>query len=191
MKTFKIIIALAIGMSLLSSCKKAETNNKIVSTSKIAISADAKLATTSFKIDGMTCAIGCAKTIEKELAQTKGVKSATVDFDKKTAKVEYDSNAQSPEELVQIVEKTGDGATYKVSNITNSQDKAMLYQQEIPKKTKGKKKVKVATATNVAAVKEVVEPVKKEVVEVEVPAKKPSCCAAKKHCSADEKKDTM
>ena len=191
MKNSTFVIASLLALSLLTNCKKAETDNKIVSTSKIAISESAKLASTSFKIDGMTCAVGCAKTIEKELAQTVGVKSATVDFDKKTAKVEYDMNAQSPEQLVQIVEKTGDGATYKVSNITNSQDKAMLYQQEIPKKTKGKKKVKVATATNVAAVKEVVEPVKKEVVEVEVPAKKPSCCAAKKHCSADEKKDTM
>ena len=37
----------------------------------------------------MTCAIGCAKSIEKKIAKMEGVKSATVDFDRKLAMVEY------------------------------------------------------------------------------------------------------
>jgi len=39
--------------------------------------------TASFTISGMTCAIGCAKTIQDELSETDGVQKATVDFDKK------------------------------------------------------------------------------------------------------------
>ena len=128
MKIYKSLLAILISSTLFVNCKKAENNVVEVSNENKTIAADAKLATTSFKIDGMTCAVGCAKTIEKELSETAGVKSATVDFDKKIAKVEYDSNAQSPEKIVEIVEKTGDGLTYKVSNVTNSKDKAMLFQ---------------------------------------------------------------
>ncbi len=120
MKTLITLLILVVTITLLSSCKKAETKIVTQANETKTISADAKLATTSFNIEGMTCAIGCAKTIEKELSRTSGVKSATVDFDKKTAKVEYDSNAQTPESLVELVEKTGDGKTYKVSNVNNS-----------------------------------------------------------------------
>jgi periplasmic mercuric ion binding protein len=128
MKILKTLLAFAIASTLNISCKKTETEIVTKSNETKTIASDAKLATTSFKIDGMTCAVGCAKTIEKGLSETAGVKSATVDFDKKTAKVEYDSNTQSPEKIIEIVEKTGDGLTYKVSNVTNSKDKAMLFQ---------------------------------------------------------------
>ena len=62
----------------------------------------------------MTCAMGCAKTIEKELAEMNGVQKATVDFDKKEAIVEFDAAVLTPEKLYATVEATGDGATYKV-----------------------------------------------------------------------------
>ncbi len=120
MKISKLLFAIAITATLLISCKQTET--KIVAQTVVAktIAADAKMATTSFNIEGMTCEFGCAKTIEKELSETSGVKSVKVDFDKKTAKVEYDSKTQTPEKLVELVEKTGDGKTYKVSNVNNS-----------------------------------------------------------------------
>ncbi len=124
MNSIKIIVSVfAIGL-LITSCKQTDSNVsekkstlETSSTSKKPISADAKLVTTSFTIEGMTCAIGCAKTIEKELNETNGVKKATVDFDKKLATIEYDSSNQKPENLIKIVEKTGDGETYKVSNL--------------------------------------------------------------------------
>jgi periplasmic mercuric ion binding protein len=154
------------------SAPKTETSNQLTD-AKTPIDANAKLATASFNIDGMTCAIGCAKTIEKELNETQGVKTATVDFDKKTATVEYDTKLQTPEKLVQIVEKTGDGETYKVSNLKNSADKAMLFDQE-KEKPESAKKEKVATDKTFK---------KSE--------KKQSCSASGKHCSKDEKKETM
>ena len=43
-----------------------------------------------FNIEGMTCAMGCAKTIENKLAHTNGVKSVTVDFEKTLATIEFD-----------------------------------------------------------------------------------------------------
>jgi copper chaperone CopZ len=46
-----------------------------------------------------------------------GVQKATVDFDKKTANVAFDGSKQTLEKLLKAVETTGDGKTYKVSNM--------------------------------------------------------------------------
>ena len=79
--------------------------------------AAANLQTASFKVEGMTCAIGCAKTIQEELTTLDGVQKATVNFDKKLAIVTFDKTVQNPESLTKVVQATGDGKTYKVSNM--------------------------------------------------------------------------
>ena len=79
--------------------------------------AAANVQTASFTVEGMTCAVGCAKTIEEELSGLDGVQKATVDFDKKLATVTFDKTVQTPEKLTEVVQATGDGKTYKVSNM--------------------------------------------------------------------------
>ena len=79
--------------------------------------AAANLQTASFTVEGMTCAVGCAKTIQEELSDLDGVQKATVDFDKKLATVSFDKTIQTPESLTKVVEATADGKTYKVSNM--------------------------------------------------------------------------
>ena len=69
---------------------------------------NAHYAKAEFGIDGMTCAMGCAKTIEKKIAKMDGVKSAKVDFDKQLAMVEYDDAKVTPQSLEEAVKKTGD-----------------------------------------------------------------------------------
>ena len=76
----------------------------------------ADLQSASFTIKGMTCAIGCAKTIEEELNGLDGVKIATVDFEKELATVSFDKTILTPEKLTKVVEATADGKSYKVSN---------------------------------------------------------------------------
>ncbi|WP_428230231.1 heavy-metal-associated domain-containing protein [Flavobacterium sp.] len=122
MKFTKIVAAFAIASLVLVSCKKEEDKNlaniKPVNTAvkeHKAIAAE-NIQTASFEIEGMTCAMGCAKTIEKELSDLDGVEKATVDFDKKTATVVFDKTVQNPENLTKVVQATGDGKTYKVSN---------------------------------------------------------------------------
>ena len=61
----------------------------------------------------MTCAVGCAKTIEKKLAKMEGVKSAKVDYDKKLAMVEYDDAKVTTTTLEETVKKVGDTYTVK------------------------------------------------------------------------------
>ena len=70
-----------------------------------------------FKIDGMTCAIGCAKRIEGKLASMEGVKSAKVDFDKKTAMVEYNEEKVDFDKLTNTVKSVP--GEYKVSDMKN------------------------------------------------------------------------
>lgn len=76
---------------------------------------NATYAKAEFTIDGMTCAVGCAATIEKKIAKMEGVKSATVDFDKKLAMVEYNEAKVTPTSLEETVISVAD--TYKVSNM--------------------------------------------------------------------------
>lgn len=77
----------------------------------------ANLQTASFTIKGMTCAIGCAKTIQEELNGLDGVQNATVDFEKELATVSFDKTILSIQKLTKVVEATADGKTYKVSNV--------------------------------------------------------------------------
>lgn len=79
--------------------------------------AAANLQTASFTIKGMTCAVGCAKTIQEELNGLDGVQIASVDFEKQIATVAFDKTALTPAELTKVVEATADGKTYKVSNM--------------------------------------------------------------------------
>ncbi|MDL2141461.1 heavy metal-associated domain-containing protein [Flavobacterium tructae] len=123
MKFTRIIASIAIAGLVLVSCKKEEDKNlanikNIESAPKEhkTIAAE-NVQTSSFKIEGMTCAMGCAKTIEKELSNLDGVEKATVDFEKKTATVVFDKTVQNQENLTKTVQATGDGKTYKVLDI--------------------------------------------------------------------------
>lgn len=119
MNSKKTIIAIAIASIVMISCKKeTETAKPEAATAEApAVKkpiAAANVQTASFTIEGMTCAVGCAKTIEKKLAESEGVEKATVDFDKKLATVTFDKSVQNPTSLTQVIEGVADGKTYKV-----------------------------------------------------------------------------
>lgn len=119
MNSKKTIIAIAIASIVIISCKKETETAKpeAATTEAPAVKkpiAVANVQTASFAIEGMTCAVGCAKTIEKKLAESEGVEKATVDFDKKLATVTFDKSVQNPTSLTQVIEGVADGKTYKV-----------------------------------------------------------------------------
>ena len=66
-------------------------------------------------IEGMTCAIGCAATIEKNLQKTTGVTSANVDFETKTAWVVYDAKHLNMEAISTVVKATSE--SYSVTKM--------------------------------------------------------------------------
>jgi periplasmic mercuric ion binding protein len=145
----KKLSLIALSAVLFASCKDTSKDGNIEEgTKKDSIDASANketaanLETTSFKIDGMTCPQGCAATIEKKLANLDGVDNAKVDFEKKTATVSFDATKQTPEKLVETVEKIADGA-YKVSDVKSSGDKAYYsVEQEKEKKKEANKEKK-------------------------------------------------
>lgn len=69
---------------------------------------NATYAKVEFGIDGMTCAMGCAATIEKKMAKMDGVKSAKVDFHNQLAMVEYDEAKVTTQSLEATVKKAGE-----------------------------------------------------------------------------------
>ena len=152
MNLVKNISLFAVAALLFVSCKntaneapaEGENETPAIENTTTGEETAANLETTTFKIDGMTCAIGCAKVIENKLAGLEGVQEAKVDFDNKTATVSFDTEKQTPEKLVETVEHIADGA-YKVSDVKNSGDKAQLYKaDQEPEKKKDAKAAKKA-----------------------------------------------
>lgn len=121
MNTLKNIMGLFLVALISFSCKnetKPEVKTlevKSASRTEKTVDPNANYAKAEFTIDGMTCAMGCAKTIERKIADMEGVKSAAVDFDRKLAMVEYDVDKVTPNSLTETVAKAGD--MYKVSDM--------------------------------------------------------------------------
>ena len=180
MKFAKKLSLIALAAVLFASCKDTSKDGnletpkeEIVTDSTQKKETAANLETATFKIDGMTCPMGCAATIQDKLAHMEGVDDAKVDFDSKTATVSFDPAKQTAESFVQTVEKIA-GGVYKVSDVKSSGDKAFYSVEQEKEKAKTAKK-----ETTVKSKK----------------ATKSSCCSAdakteKKAgcCSADAKK---
>lgn len=119
MKTIKNILLVALITTVSFSCKnevKPEVKTIEVETEAVnELDPNATYAKAEFTIDGMTCAIGCAATIQKKIAKMEGVKSATVDFDRKLAMVEYNEAKVTPTSLEETVTKVAD--IYKISDM--------------------------------------------------------------------------
>ncbi|RKS15430.1 heavy-metal-associated domain-containing protein [Flavobacterium sp. 120] len=119
----KSIVTLVLTSVLFVGCKEKSTeivSKEITETASPKVKkeiATANLQTASFSVEGMTCAIGCAKTIQEDLTGLDGVQKATVDFETKLATVTFDKTVQTPEKLTKVVEAAADGKTYKVSNM--------------------------------------------------------------------------
>lgn len=120
MKTLKNLLTITLLCVLFASCKNEvtpEVKTVEVETKDVKKNLDpnATYAKVEFSIDGMTCAMGCAKTIEKKMAKMEGVKMAKVDFDKRLAMVEYDEAKVTPSSLEEAVAAVGE--VYKVKDM--------------------------------------------------------------------------
>ena len=120
MKFLKNILSVTFILILLSSCKtdkKVEIKTIDVSSEKISQKLDpnAVYSKAEFSIKGMTCEMGCAKTIEKKLAKMYGMKSATVDFKNELALVEFDVAKINPLSITKTVNNISN--IYSVENM--------------------------------------------------------------------------
>ena len=101
MKIKKIIYTIAIACFILMGCK---TDKKEVKTENVALA-----------ISGMTCEIGCAKTIQSKLSKKEGVLNAKVIFNDSIANIEFDANTTSKKDLIAFVDGIAGGELYKAS----------------------------------------------------------------------------
>jgi len=114
----KLLFVVTIFVLLIACKDQKDPEIKTITVNKAEIKAEndltAQYAKAEFTIEGMSCAMGCAAVIEKNLAAMEGVKTATVNFEEKLATVEYDGNSLGVVDLALTVTSTGDGETYKV-----------------------------------------------------------------------------
>ncbi len=75
------------------------------------------METVSLNISGMTCEIGCAKTIQSKLSKKEGVASAKVVFTDSIATINFDANKTSTEDLTAFINGIAGGDLYKASKI--------------------------------------------------------------------------
>lgn len=120
MKFLKNILSVTFILIIFSSCKtdkKVEIKTIDVSSEKISQKLDpnAVYSKAEFSIKGMTCEMGCAKTIEKKLAKMYGMKSATVDFKNELAIVEFDVAKINPLSITKTVNDISN--IYSVENM--------------------------------------------------------------------------
>ena len=93
-----------------SACSEAGQDNS--ETAEVTINEDDVLVA-EYSIDGMVCAMGCAKTIQDEVADMSGVAACSVDFETGKAYIEFDKTQLNENEIIATIEGMADGM-YKV-----------------------------------------------------------------------------
>ena len=108
MKTIKLFTLL---LTLSLSFYSCDTNqNKNTSNN----STEPNLKKIEVAISGMTCEIGCAKTIESKVSKMKGVRFSKVSFNDSLGQFTYDTNLTSPKTIIAKIDGIADGKAYKV-----------------------------------------------------------------------------
>ncbi|WP_457619009.1 heavy-metal-associated domain-containing protein [Lutibacter sp.] len=93
--------------------KKIEVKNTEVAASYKSIEID---------IEGMTCEIGCARTIQSKLSKVDGVTYSKVNFETKKGIFTYDSNKLNKKDIVNKITGIGGGDLYSVTKTTEIED---------------------------------------------------------------------
>lgn len=115
MKLRYLFIVLLLTAFTFSSCKQ-EAKKVEAQEAPVEI-AEAKMETVSLNISGMTCEIGCAKTIQSKLSKKEGVAKAKVIFQDSIAKVQFDANKTSSEDLITFINGIAGGDLYSATEV--------------------------------------------------------------------------
>lgn len=66
------------------------------------------------KITGMTCEIGCARTIESKISKMQGVKFSKVNFSESIGQFSYDPKITSADKIIKKINAIAGGGVYQV-----------------------------------------------------------------------------
>lgn len=113
MKKFQIFgVAFSLVVLSLFAC------NQAVEDKAIEVGGE-QLAKVEMKVEGMVCAMGCAKYIEDNVAKMDGVKESKVDFETGIAYFSFDEKTLNAEELEKFIDEIHDGQ-YQATIISDS-----------------------------------------------------------------------
>ena len=109
MKIFKVLFVFIVTIQLIScqSSSQDHANKKIIPAQN--------LQTAVLDIKGMTCEIGCAKTIESKISKLEGITSAKINFEKEQGTFIYDGTTLSEHSIISSINNLIDGKTYIAS----------------------------------------------------------------------------
>ncbi len=107
---FALLFALTIGFTACKNEEKKEVKEVVNTEASIA-----KIENVSLNISGMTCEIGCAKTIESKLSKKDGVAKAKVVFQDSLATIAFDANKTSKEDLITFINGIAGGDLYSAT----------------------------------------------------------------------------
>ena len=116
MKNYQYLFSFAIVILFTVACK----NSLNTTTKEVAIVV--KMETVSLAVSGMTCEIGCAKTIQSKLSRKEGVIAAKVIFKDSIADITFDANVTSKKDLISFVNGIAGGDLYTASEIVIQKD---------------------------------------------------------------------
>ena len=110
-KTWFIYSAFLFVVLNLINCKSENKSNS--KTAELAVNRQ----TIMLHVSGMTCEIGCAKTIQSKLYKKEGVLAAKVIFVDSIAKIEFNANKVSKKDLVAFINGIAGGKLYNASEM--------------------------------------------------------------------------
>ena len=116
MNTKSIFLSLMLSSLLIWSCsdEPIKLKNEDVKSGVLQM---AEIQTVSFAVSGMTCEIGCAKTIQSKLSKKEGITDAIVVFSDSTATVSFDSSKTSTTDISSFISCIAGGDAYTASEL--------------------------------------------------------------------------
>ena len=111
MKIQQLFATILIAVFTLSSC-----NTETKKTPEVIVAKTPKMEKVAINISGMTCEIGCAKTIQSKLSKKAGIASAKVIFKDSLGLVEFDANTISAEDINTFINGIAGGGLYTVKS---------------------------------------------------------------------------
>ena len=116
MNTKSVFLSLILSCLLIWSCsdKTKKLNNEDVKSGVLQM---AEIQTVSFAVSGMTCEIGCAKTIQSKLSKKEGITDSIVVFSDSTATVSFDSSKTSTTYISSFISGIAGGDAYTASEL--------------------------------------------------------------------------
>jgi copper chaperone CopZ len=113
-KKIGLIVVTFSFLAIVTGCGNGEDRNPAQEEQASDEVSTKNLLVVDYAIEGMVCAMGCAKTIQDEVADMDGVTACDVDFEEGKAEIEFDQSIVSEKEIIAKIESIADGQ-YKVN----------------------------------------------------------------------------